>query len=194
MSNYCALEDVKNEIDITLDTYDDIIMLDIEAVKEFIDHYCNRSFDATAATKYYDGVGATLYIDDLASIAGGSDGIFLDEDGDRIYEVTMATTDYIMYPLNTTPKTKIIIDTHNGAYGSFAPGVKQGIKITATWGYTTVPADVKKAAVIQSCRWHKRRESSYQDRVGSPELGTVNVYKSLDPDVKQILRGYRNYA
>jgi len=194
MSNYCALEDVKSELDITQDTYDDIIMLDIEAVKEFIDLYCNRSFDSTAETRYYDGAGSTLYIDDLASISGVSDGIFLDEDGDRTYEITLTATDYIMYPLNSTPKTKIVIDTVNGSYGAFAPGVRKGVKITATWGYATVPADVKKAAVIQSCRWHKRRESSYQDVVGTPELGTINVYKSLDPDVKQILRGYRKYA
>jgi len=194
MSNYCALEDVKSELDITQDTYDDIIMLDIEAVKEFIDLYCNRSFDSTAETRYYDGAGSTLYIDDLASISGVSDGIFLDEDGDRTYEITLTATDYIMYPLNSTPKTKIVIDTVNGDYSAFAPGVRKGVKITATWGYATVPADVKKAAVIQSCRWYKRRESSYQDVVGTPELGTINVYKSLDPDVKQILRGYRKYA
>ena len=190
--NYCTLDEIKSELNITSDAYDDIIMLDIEAVKISFDSPGGRSFDTVATTKYYDGTDSTLYIDDLVSITGENDGIFLDEDGDRAYEVTLASTDYILYPLNRTPKTKVIIDTINGTYSSFAWGIKQGVKITATWGYqSTVPADIKKVAIIQACRWFKRKDSAFQDAVGSPETGELLVYKSLDPDVKLVLDKYR---
>lgn len=188
--NYCTIEEVKEELNITSENYDSIFQALVTQAKTFIDNYCDRAFDATAATRYFDGSASPLFIDDLASISGVSDGIWLDEDGDATYESAMAATDYIFYPLNTTPKTHIKISTDSD-YGGFASGIRKGVKIVATWGYaSTVPAPIRLAAIIQVCRWFKRKDSAFQDVVSNAELGTLTIYKGLDPDIQQILAPY----
>ena len=187
MANYCSLDEIKASLDITEEQYDDLIQGLIAAVKTLIDNYTERQFDSESATvRYFDGGGSCLFIDDLVSVSALS----LDEDGDAVYEATMATTDYILYPLNKSPKTHIKL-SNDSDYGGFASGIKQGVKITGTWGYSTVPAPINQASIIQVSRWFKRRESAYQDAVGSPELGQLLVYKGLDADVKLILEQYR---
>ncbi len=187
MANYCTLDEIKASLDITEEQYDDLIQAQIIAVKTLIDNYTERQFDSESATiRYFDGGGTCLFIDDLVSASS----ISLDEDGDAVYEATMATTDYILYPLNKSPKTRIELSNESD-YGGFASGIKQGVKITGTWGYSAVPAPINQASIIQVCRWFKRRESAFQDVTGSPELGQVVVYKALDPEVKLVLEQYR---
>lgn len=190
MANYCTVDEIKGELNVEKEDYDDIFQALSAQAKVFIDNFCNREFDSTAETRYFDGSGSPLFIDDLASISGGSDGIFLDEDGDGTYEETMATTDYIFYPLNTYPKTRVKISVDSD-YGGFAAGIKKGVKITATWGYApTVPEPIRRVSIIQVCRWFKRRESAYSDVIGTTEMGMLIMYKGLDPDINLILKPY----
>ena len=190
---YCTLDEVKSELNISDESNDDMLQGMIEQAKEFIDDFCERQFDTTAETRYFDGAGSLLWIDDLTSISGGSDGIFLDEDGDATYEETMASTDYILYPLNTTPKTHAKISPDSD-YGGFASGVKKGVKIIATWGYgSTVAKPIRRASIIQVCRWWKRKDSAFSDVVGTTDLGTVIMYKGLDPDIALIFKPYKRY-
>ncbi|MDV2988569.1 MAG: hypothetical protein P3T54_00185 [Dehalogenimonas sp.] len=64
-------------------------------------------------------------------------------------------------------------------------------KALSIWEY---PADITKACLITAMRWWKRKDSAFQTVVGTPELGQVNIYKGLDPDVVQILSRYRRTA
>ncbi len=186
--NYCTLDEIKAELDITSEDKDDLLQADIAQASKFIDLLCDRDFTMSTATRYFDGGGTFLFIDDAVSISK----VELDEDADGVVDATMSTTtDYILYPLNKTPKTRIEI-SNNSNYSGFASGVKQGVKITASWGYgSTIPEVIKRATIIQVCRWFKRRESAFQDAVGSPEIGQLITYKALDPDVKLILDQYR---
>jgi len=192
--DYCTLDEVRGELGLaeTDDSHDDMIQGMIEQAKELIDMFCNRSFDAQPdTTKYYDGSASPLFIDDLVSITGDNDGIFLDEDGDGTYEVTMATTDYHLYPLNKTPKTRIEINPEGG-YGGFASGIRKGVKIIATWGYSlSLAKPIKRASIIQVCRWFKRRESAFADVIGGSITGELVMYKELDPDIKLIINQFR---
>ncbi len=185
--NYATLDEIKAELDITSEDKDDLLQANIAQASRFIDLECEREFSPTVETRYFDGGASFLFIDDVVSISN----LELDEDADGVVDATMSTTDYILYPLNKTPKTRLEI-SNNSDYGGFASGVKQGVKITATWGYgATIPEVIKRATIIQVCRWFKRRESAYQDVVGSPEIGQLIVYKSLDPGVKLIISQYR---
>src|SRR3990167_7339918 len=96
MANYCTLDEIKASLDITEEQYDDLIQAQIIAVKTLIDNHTERQFDSVAEVRYFDGTPEPLFIDDLVSVTS----ILLDEDGDGTYEATMATTDYILYPLN----------------------------------------------------------------------------------------------
>jgi len=53
------------------------------------------------------------------------------------------------------------------------------------------PEPIREACLIQAMRLWKRRESAFQDAVGSPETGAIMVYKGLDADVKLIVSEYR---
>lgn len=195
--SYCTLEEIKSELNIDNNNHDDIIQRIIPQAKAMIDDYCDRTFDVNTAvgTKYYDGSFSPLYIDDLVSITGTGAGIFLDEDADGTYEATLATSDYLLKPANKSPKTYIVVTLY-GDYGGFASGVPNGVKIIGIWGYSAVPELIRRASIIQTCRWFKRRETAFQDVVGTSELGTIAVYRGLDPDVKQILQPYikKRYA
>lgn len=188
-NGYCTIEEVKAELDITSAAHDNIIQRLIPQAKTAIENYCDRVFEQVAATRYYDGSEQPLTIDDLASISGASDGIFLDEDGDGTFEETLSTSDYNLYPYNSYPKNRVYL-SHNSTYGSFAAGIRRGVKITATWGWTSIPEPVRRAAIIQVSRWFKRRESAYADVIGSVDTGQMTVYKGLDPDIKLLLHPY----
>jgi len=53
------------------------------------------------------------------------------------------------------------------------------------------PADITQAVLIMAMRAWKRKDSAYQDVVGSPETGQVITSKGIDPDVKELVAPYR---
>lgn len=182
-TNYCTLEEIKSELDVDTTGKDDIIQRMIPQAKELIDDLCERNFNKVETTRYFDGSESPLTIDDLVSMDEVGDGISLDEDGDGVYESTMAASDFMLYPYNTSPKTKVFISGYS-SYGSFASGVRKGVKIIGTFGWPSVPEVVRRSAIIQVCRWFKRRESAFADVIGSAESGNLTIYKGLDPDIK----------
>ncbi|MDD5512070.1 MAG: phage head-tail connector protein [Dehalococcoidales bacterium] len=184
--DYCNIYEVKRDLDITEDTKDHVIQPLIEEAKIHIDNYCKREFDTTSETRYFDGSASPLFIDDLVSVTT----LKLDEDGDGTFEATLTTDDYILYPLNDYPKTMVKVNP-NGDYGGFASGIKKGVEINGSWGYaSTVPKPIRRAAIMQVCRWFKRRESGYATVVGMPDIGTFEVHHGLDPDIKELLKVY----
>lgn len=187
MTDYCTLEEVKRELNIPGGESDDILPALIGQTKDLIDKFCNRSFDSVTTTKYFDGTASPLCIPDLITLTS----LKLDTNGDGVYEATLTTSDYILYPLNSTPKESIRINP-NGNYSSFASGIPSGVSITGTWGYaSTVPGPIRRASIIQVQRWYKRKETAFADVVGVPELGEVHYYKGLDPDIHLIVQAYR---
>jgi len=131
--SYCSIADVKGVLGITSTTDDTVIRKIVEAASRLIDNYCSgqgqRYFYVESATKYFDGT-VPLRIDDLLTITT----IKTDEDGDGTFENTLTvTTDYLLYPLNKYPKTKIELSIGSN-YGSFGAS-KKGCEIEGLWGY-----------------------------------------------------------
>lgn len=131
MNCYASIADLKTALSVTSTTDDVVMRKIIDSASRMIDRYTNRYFYVWSTTKYYDGA-LRLWTDDLLSI--DASGLKTDEDGDATYENTLATTDYILYPLNTYPKTYIEI-SNDSDYGSFGGGVKKSVSITGKWGY-----------------------------------------------------------
>lgn len=52
------------------------------------------------------------------------------------------------------------------------------------------PEPIRQACLITAMRDWKRKDSAYQDTVGSPETGIFIASKGLDPDVKVIISDY----
>lgn len=53
------------------------------------------------------------------------------------------------------------------------------------------PAPIAQACLITAMRAFKRKDSAYQDIVGSPETGQIITSKGIDPDVLEVIKAYR---
>ena len=152
------------------DANDDEFIEDlINAASRYIDNASGRRFHTTTAdeTRYFSSeTGGVVYPGDLLSITT----LKTDEDGDRTYEVTWATTDYDLLPdnaaLNGRPYVSIEL-APNGRY-SF-PTQRRSVQIVGKFGFsTTAPADIAKACqdiVI----------TAYQNRYGINTQGAATI-------------------
>lgn len=268
MNVYATLDDLKALLKVTTAEDNEQLLRLLTAASRQIEKpkLTGRYFYCFEGTKYFDGGGSNLWLpEDILSITT----LKCDEDGDGIYEVSMETTDYNLYPLLTYPKTRLKINS-NGNYSSFASGIDKGIEIIGVFGYadsatpyeektaineatgiiasqtsftvdegkeikigqtirieseqmfvedisqnilyvkrgingTTAathandkaiyvylyPEDITHATLILAMRAWKRKDSAYQDVVGSPETGQIITSKGIDPDVVELVTPYR---
>jgi hypothetical protein len=119
----------------------------LEAASRAADRHCDRHFYAKTETKYLDGKSYTepivdrytqqlvsyavsLRVSDLLSVST----LKLDSDRDAAYENTLVATDYVLYPYEGFPKTRIELDQRQGDY-SYWPRGQRIIQIAGLWGY-----------------------------------------------------------
>ncbi len=196
--DYCTAAELKNRIwppGTTQDTTDDTVLgMVITAVSKMIDNYCGRRFYTTTSdeTRYFttDDPEYLFPNVDIISITT----LKTDEDGDRTYENTWATTDYDLCPANASldsqPYTWIRL-TPEGEY-SF-PKLPRSVQIVGKFGYCATdsePAAVTEACLIQANRIFRRKEAPF-GMVSNPVGGEVRLLNKLDPDIEMLLAGYR---
>jgi len=182
-------------------TRDAIIESMVEAVSRSIDDWCGRVFYTSATTaRYYTATDrALLFVDDLISI--DANGLVTDEDGDRTYENTWATTDYILLPENAAtdgkPYTMIQIDGYQGDY-CWPVGIPKGVKITGTWGYAAaVPKNVKEACLLMTEQLYKRKDAIFGtvgSIAGEQVLALASDIIFKDPHLQLLLAGVKRLA
>ena len=175
-----------------------------------IDHWCNVAdghFAAATATRYFDAEGSShdvladyqafltqsgvansatrLYLDEpLLSVTT----LKTDEDGDRTYEITWATTDYHLVPYDGPPYFEVHVDLTNGDY-NFPVGQKT-IQIVGSWGVkATVPRDIRRATEILARRFKARPNVPLADTGGSSKGQQMS---RGDADILAILREGRH--
>lgn len=214
MADYCTKAEVKAQIEKTTATSDTVIDAMITAVSGSIDGCCNRpdGFVAlsTATARLYSGSGkGNQRIDECVSVSLVE---VKNSPTDSTY-ASWAATDWLpasgdpVHPnFNKIPYNLLLVDI-NGDYSYFTSGgsIYRGgfmpdpdarwrvgsptIRVTAKWGYSVaVPAVVKQACIIEVSRWLKRAQSSWNDAMGSMDLGGVLLYKKeIDPATKFLL-------
>jgi hypothetical protein len=85
------------------------------------------------------------------------------------------------------------------AVATNAVTVKRGVNgaLAATHATSTTvsayeyPMPITEACLITAMRSWKRKDSAYQDAVGNAETGQIITSKGIDPDVKDIIKMYR---
>lgn len=109
----------------------------LEAASRDVDRYTRRFFFSELKTLTFDGKGETfLVVPDLISVTS----LKLDENRDRVYETTLAATDFYLMrprherPYDAVPKTRIVLDTQNGDFALFQWQEKL-ILLEAEWGF-----------------------------------------------------------
>ena len=195
-NGYTTLEDFKAKyLPDAQDTDDDFyIEMIITMVSREIDRYCDRHFyrNTVDETHYYTAREPNiLYTEDIASITT----LKTDEDGDRTYEVTWATTDYDLLPYNAAYQPQVepytwIKVTPLGEY-TFPLGEK-GVQITGKFGYSsTAPAAITMACMYWANSSYHRHDAPF-GIMGMPGLGEMRVIAAMDPFVEMLLLPFRN--
>lgn len=179
------------------DTADDVQLgLATAAASRAIDRTCRRQFGLAAAPadRFYTArldafLGRWVVdIDDLMTTTDLE--IAVDTEADGTYAGSL--TDYSLTPRNAVadgePWTRIVV----GSSSTITPtALDGGVRVTAQFGWPTVPDAVKQACLLQASRILARRDSPF-GVAGSPENGSeIRLLARVDPDVEVALAGYK---
>ena len=201
MADYTTIDILKRRLDINDSGRDTDLHLAISAASRSIDRDCGREFGpATSGIRIYSTYSKVettfrprrnrlnqshnLFIHDTTST---DDELTLEYANDARGSDGWQTwpTDLITYltPLNSRmgwPRFELAVDGRWPGYF---------VRITAEWGWPSVPADIQNAAAILATRLQRRVDSPL-GVTGSPEFGTQFVRK-IDPDVANLIQGYK---
>jgi hypothetical protein len=148
-----------------------------------------------SGTATRDYVPNDAYVVDTDDLTRDRQSSRLDDEGDQLFRITLAESDYQPEPLNqrvsgnTFPiyRLRMIGDYLFPIWGKQAT-----VRIEGVFGFTPLPIQITQACVIQSSRIYKRLDSPL-GIAGFGDLGAVRVGK-VDPDVAQLIRPFKKYA
>jgi hypothetical protein len=191
-NGYATLAQVKAGLRITDSVDDTLLEMAVESASRAIDSYCNRVFysTGTAVVRYYSPVDSYLCdIDDLVSLTS----LYTNSDETQSsYNIQWTSEDRQLEPLNGLADGQPTPFTRIRAIGDYTFQTLNGeasVKVTGIFGYSAVPIAITQATVIQASRIYKRLDSPLG--IISGELGTMRVGTRLDPDVAQLVDGFR---
>jgi hypothetical protein len=187
------------------------------AINNFCNRPDGFEADAAASARYYSGNGqGHLLIDEcveIAAVAVKEDVTDTDYEAWSSPTTNMAgdgdwfacTGDREAPDFNSLPYTMLMVDP-NGDYTDFTDAAYSGlwgfrttqttknrglptVKVTAKWGYSAaVPQEIAEACAMQTMRWYKRGQSAMASVLATADLGSLEIYPTLDPDIEFILR------
>jgi hypothetical protein len=140
--------------------------------------------------RYYSPQDSYLCdIDDLVSLTS----LYTNSDETQSsYNIQWTSEDRQLEPLNGLADGQPTPFTRIRAIGDYTFQTLNGeasVKVTGVFGYSAVPIAITQATVIQASRIYKRLDSPLG--IISGELGTMRVGTRLDPDVAQLVDGFR---
>lgn len=190
--SYVEVEDFKERIGVTASTSDDTIENVIAAASRQIDGWCGRSFANTGDTpvlryftaRDYDriAVGDVIAVTELATDASGG----------RTYTSVWTSDDFDLYPYDAEELGRPYhqIRTAFGGTWSF-PVFPRGVRVTARWGWPSVPDAIREATFLQANRLFARTKAPFGITGAPNELGQQTAITSLDPDVRTMIAPYK---
>ncbi len=200
VDEYCTINEVRNQLQDIKTQLDEVLILRaVKAASRAIDAWCSndvpnaRKFwlDESASARYFRCENrVTVWFDDF----GTTDGLIVqtDDDDDGVYETTWTLgADFQLGPINSAVSSPHAFWQLNAVGPSKRFPVyerRTGLKITAKWGWTATPVEVKQATLIRAVALFLRKDSPY-GIAGSNEYGGMRISK-FDTDVVSLLRPY----
>ena len=196
-NGYATLAQIKSALRIPSGdaTDDSLLEMAVESASRLIDTYCGRNFIlAGTTTRYFNTEDPyVVQIDDARSIttvetSSSRDGVF-----DASWTIgTAGSGDAQPEPINDYLGGVVWPYTRIRAIGDyvFPTGPENSIKVTASFGWPNVPMTVQQACILQSSRIFSRLQSPL-GVAGFGDMGIMRVSRGLDPDVAQLIEGYR---
>jgi hypothetical protein len=188
-NGYCTLSEVKAALRLTDNTDDALLENAIEGASRRIDGFTGRFFYQQAATiTFYANDSYFLPTRDLVSITT----LKTDDDGDGSYETTWTVnTDYVLNPLDAALQTRPyrrVVATGGKTFPLTTVPALALVQINGTWGWPSVPDDVREACVLLSSRGFAR----YNAALGIVGFADMAMQvRAVDPDVRDMLNPYR---
>ena len=193
-NGYCVLADITGPKDITsIDAADDTrIEGYITSASRFIDEYAGHRFyvNSSDETRVYTAEdGSCVQVDDLVSVTT----LKIDVDLDRVYEYTLATTDYDLLPGNAALKGKPYTRIEVAPAGLYSfPTQAKGVQVVGKFGYPAVPADIKQACIMITIRLYQNRFGQNVDGPATiTAAGVVITPSDIPSDALKILNLYK---
>jgi hypothetical protein len=188
-NGYATLAQVKSALRIS-DTIDDSILeMAITSASRLIDGYANRIFyNAGTATRVYASYSS--YVSDIDDVISVSE---IATSSTSNWDTVWSTADYQLEPLNGLVDGIPVPYNRIRAIGSQVFSDTTGeanVRVTGTWGFSSVPTVISQACVLQASRIYKRNDSPL-GVAGFGDLGAYRVSSRLDPDVAQLVEPYR---
>lgn len=190
----CTVDDVKTSLGIE-DTVDDLsINLAVEAATAMIQQYCGRQFtqDSVATSRVYVATNSYLvHVDDISTTSGLI--VETDPGANGSFDQTWQTADYQLEPLNGLMSGQTwpyhTIRAIRSLY--FPQDYNEAlVRVTARWGWASVPNAVKQAAIIQSITVFKSPDAPF-GATPFQDTGILRLRSSLHPTAAALLSDYR---
>lgn len=194
-NGYATLAEARAELGITSvsDTTDDaVIERVVQQVSRAIDQWTGRRFYAATQTRYFTARRCDrLLVDDLLSVTT----LKSDEDGDGTFEITWTTSDYLLAPYNaqleSVPQPYWRIEVSEQGDHTFPVGVRRGVEIAGSWGFSsTTPDDVKEACLFQVAQQMRAKDAPLGVS-GNDDIGQTVRLTGLHPVTRRLLEPYR---
>jgi hypothetical protein len=192
--SYATLAELKASLGITDNTDNTALESVLDSADELINNYVDTKvgFGRTSSqTRYYTADRFDFVLTDpIVSISQ----LATDVNGDGTYSQTWTSNDYILAPRNAAldnrPYTEIDTSPFSNADYNFPVGYLE-VKVTGIFGWPSVPAAVKQAALIQAGAIWASRTAPF-GAVGSESLGGVlRMSAALHPEARALLEAYR---
>lgn len=197
--DYCTSVELKAYERVSHTDDDTQVALAISAASRAVDRFCSRQFGLVGSaedrfyTPQWDKRRGRWFvdIDDLQTTVGLL--VFADLDGSGDYATDL--TDYgALKPVNAAaesrPWTRLVVLP---ASPVTLCADEDSVQVTAKFGWTTVPTQVKQATLLQALRFLQRRDAPF-GIAGSPDVGSeVRLLAKVDPDVEVILGPFRRW-
>ena len=188
---YCTTEDLRAHLGDTGDRLDEaLLQAAIDAATGDVDEHTGRRFDldVSATARVFDGCGSSrILIDDIGSLTG----LAVETSADGSTWSAVAVSDYEPLPLNanSNPASAYawwwLAESPSATAGTWAWARR--VRVTARWGWSAVPAQVKQATILRAVALFKRKDAPH-GVAGFDGFGVVRLRQ--DPDVEALLQPF----
>ena len=193
-NGYVTLTQAKGYLGIPVaDTVDDTLLEQIvESASRSIDRIAGRYFyqDSTATARYYRAVSpVSLLVDDISSTTSLT--VDVSTDGTNYSTPMVYDTDFIVEPFNAaaTGRPYTMLTAIGSQYFPYPWNYRPGVRVTARWGWPSIPDDIVEATLILVADLYKRKDS-VGGVLGLSEMGAIRM-SPLGRDISAMVRAYR---
>jgi hypothetical protein len=191
VNGYCTVAELRTWMSDTTNILSETILENaISATSRMIDAFCSRRFwkDLSPTTrKYLVSESDIAWVDDISTTSGLV--VQTDDLSDGTFSTTWLSTDYDLSPFNTAldVNTAHAFTRIHGVERLFPVNdYRRTLQVTATFGWSAIPDQIKQACLMKSNVLALRRDSPY-GVAGFSEFGVIRLGRTEDPEITRML-------